>query len=92
MRYGRTVEKGFLPVYSVDTEEEAKSLIVLSCPTNMAGEYIAPELAQEQTLENLDAFSERLDKAHTLMKQKGFCTCAETPPPKEKPKRKRRKT
>ncbi len=55
--------------YSVDTEEEARSLLVTACPTNLAGEFIAPELAQEQTLENLDAFGQRLHELHTTMKR-----------------------
>lgn len=64
-----------LPVYSVGTEEEAQELIILACPTNAQGEHIAPELAREQTLENLDRFSERLDRAHELLKKNGRCTC-----------------
>lgn len=64
-----------LPVYSLGTEEEAQELIVLACPTNGRGEYVAPELAQEQTLENLARFSERLDRAHELLKKNGRCTC-----------------
>lgn len=47
-------------MFSVENEEEARRLITLACPTNLAGDYIAPELATEQTLENLDAFSDRL--------------------------------
>lgn len=60
MRYGRSVEDGFLPVYSVDTEEEARRLLVAACPTNIAGEFVAPELAEEQTLANLRALGRRL--------------------------------
>lgn len=42
----------------------------------MNGDYIAPELAREQTLENLDAFGERLAKLHDeVLKPKGFCRC-----------------
>ena len=50
-------------MFSVDTEEEAKKLLVVACPTNINGQYVAPELAREQTLENLYAFSDRLDRA-----------------------------
>lgn len=60
MRYGRTLEDGFLPVFSVNTEEEAKRLLVLACPINLEGEYVAAELVHEQTFENLQAFSDRL--------------------------------
>lgn len=68
MRFGRTVERGFLPVYSVDTEEEAKALVVMSCKRSMNGEMIAPELAEEQTLERLAAFGDRLRGLHQMMK------------------------
>lgn len=61
MRYGRSVEDGFLPVMSVDTEEEAKSLLTLACQTNYEGEYIARELVAAQTMEHLSAFGQRLD-------------------------------
>lgn len=52
-------------MYSVDTDEEAHQLIVACCEYNR-GEpkgYIARELAQEQTIENLDKFADRL---HTM--------------------------
>jgi hypothetical protein len=54
------VEEGFLPVFSVDTEEEARELLVFACGTNIEGEFVARELVQEQTLEALTAFSDRL--------------------------------
>ena len=49
-----------LPVFAVDTEEDARDLLVASCATNLKGEFVAQELLYEQTLENLDRFSERL--------------------------------
>jgi hypothetical protein len=58
--YGVTVPKGSLPVYSVDTEEQAKVLIATACGTNLNNEYVARELAEEQTIENLLAFGDRL--------------------------------
>ena len=58
--FGSEVPKGHLPVFSTDTEEEAESLIVLACETNLDGDYIARELARNQTLDNLQAFSDRL--------------------------------
>jgi len=61
VRYGRTVDDGFLPVFSVNTEDEAKRLLVLACPTNLDGDYISPELVKEQTLERLYAFGDRLE-------------------------------
>jgi hypothetical protein len=53
-----------LPVFTVNNAEEAKALIALACPTNLDGEYISPELAQEQTLERLNAFGDRLDRLY----------------------------
>lgn len=78
MGYGRgPVPKGTLPVFSVGDEEEARALIVAACPTNAAGQYIARELAEEQTLENLYAFGDRLAKLHDeVFKPRGFCRCA----------------
>lgn len=69
-------------MYAVADEKEAQDLIVLSCETNLRGEYIARELVMEQTLENLDAFSERLDRMHEILKKNGQCRCHLTP---EKP-------
>lgn len=57
--YGRRCPPGHLPVYSVDTEAEAEKLLML-LPTNGWGEPIAEELVREQTLENLEAFGDRL--------------------------------
>ena len=53
MRYGRSVQDGFLPVFSVNSEKEAKSLLVATCPRNNDGEFVSRELVEEQTLENL---------------------------------------
>lgn len=62
MFYGRRTPPGHLPVYSVDTEEEAEQLLTAACETNYEGEYVARELAEEQTIDNLAAFSERLHR------------------------------
>lgn len=69
MRYGRTVEKGALAVFSVDTEHEARRLLSFSCATNMDGDHIASELVKEQTLDNLDAFSDRLQRAYDFIQE-----------------------
>ena len=74
--YGRVVPEGRLPVFSVDTEEEANTLIVLACKRSNENTYYARELAQDQTLENLVTFSDHLQKAHGFLKEKGCCTCA----------------
>ena len=55
---------GRLPVFTVNNEEEAKLLVSLACPTNAQGEHIAPELAEEQTLENLYSFGDRLNRLY----------------------------
>jgi hypothetical protein len=61
---------------SVDTEAEAKALIVLACETNGRGQYIARELVQDQTLENLESFGQRLAKAHDdVFVKQGRCRC-----------------
>lgn len=68
-----TVPEGNLPVFSVDTESEARMLIVAACPCDSEGHYYARELSDEQTLENLDAFSDRLQRvweALQALKQK----------------------
>lgn len=65
MTYGRTCPKGYLAVYSVDTEEQARRLIATACPLARDGSgYYAPELANEQTLETLSAFGDRLHGLH----------------------------
>lgn len=56
-------------MFSVDTEEEARKLLTLACQTNLKGEYVARELVQEQTLDNLCAFSDRLATAWKFIKR-----------------------
>lgn len=69
VRFGEAVPKGFLPVYSVDTEEEARRLIVGCCSLGLDGKsYYARELMQEQTIDNLMEFSERLARVDAWMK------------------------
>jgi hypothetical protein len=69
VKFGRSVPKGFLPVFSVDTEAEAEQLLVLTCPRNLNMEFVAPELVHEQTLDNLHAFSERLQKGWDMIEK-----------------------
>lgn len=64
VRYGRSADDGFLPVASVDTEEEAKALLALTCPVNEEGEYVSPTLAQEQTIERLFEFGKLLERVY----------------------------
>jgi hypothetical protein len=63
--YGRRYPEGYLPAFSVDTEAEARELIERCCePVYITEErrfgHVAPELEEEQTLENLYAFGARL--------------------------------
>jgi hypothetical protein len=76
VRFGPKCEEGALPVYSVGSEKEAMDLLVMTCPTNLKGEFVAPDLVLEQTLENLDKFAERLDRAHKLVVKAGRCSCS----------------
>ena len=78
VRYGRTCEEGMLPVFSVGSEKEAKALLVLSCPTNRDGEYIARQLAHDQSLENLQEFSDFLAERHEILVENGRCDCKGT--------------
>lgn len=70
MGFGRgPLPKGTLPVFSTNTEQEAHDLIVLCCPMGYDGKYYARELAEEQTLENLQKFSDTLARAWKAMKR-----------------------
>ena len=62
-------------MYSVSDEQEARDLLVRACGTNLQGEFVAAELVEEQTLDNLAAFSDRLDGVHTLLREAGRCRC-----------------
>lgn len=77
MRVGTTCPEGFLPVYSVDTEEEAKTLVILTTSIGPDGEYYAMNLAAAQTLEELEAFAQQVDRAHEFLKEQGRCFCRE---------------
>lgn len=57
-------------MFSTDTEEEARSLIVLTCPVDGGGNHYARELAQEQTLDNLQRFSDKLAAAWQMMQRR----------------------
>jgi hypothetical protein len=69
--FGRgPIPDGRLPVFSTNTEEEAQRLIVLCCPMGLDGHYYARELVEEQTLENLQLFSDHLARAWDLLQTK----------------------
>jgi len=67
--FGRKVPNGWLPVFSVDTVAEARRLITLACPMDDSGNYYARELAEEQTLDNLQKFGDKLALAYAHMKR-----------------------
>lgn len=61
---------GRLPVFTTDTKEEAEALIALACPMNYNGDYVAPELAEDQSIDNLNAFGDRLaDLYHRFIRK-----------------------
>ncbi len=65
-----------LPVYSVGSEKEAQDLLVLACSTNYKGDFIAKELMHEQTIDNLEAFGDRLNQIHNdYIIKKNRCYC-----------------
>jgi hypothetical protein len=76
--FGRgPIPKGRLPVYSVGSKKEARALLRLTCSTNAAGDFVARELMEEQTLENLYAFGDRLRNAHSKhFRGTKDCTCS----------------
>lgn len=73
-----------MPVYSVDTEEEAEALIAATCSVDSRGTYYSRELSQEQTLERLYAFGDRLREEHARLRlQPGWTLGAESRSPAE---------
>lgn len=89
--YGTVVPDGRLPVYSVDTEEEARLLIAATCQRSLSGQYIAPELAQDQTLENLYAFGVRIHEAQRRFEARRKEVAAELKATKKLAKRRRQR-
>ena len=70
MGFGRgPIPDGRLPVFSTNTEAEAKMLLVMCCHLDYFGHYYARELLEDQTLENLQRFSDRLQRGWELMKK-----------------------
>lgn len=82
MRFGRDLKSAgikknehFLPVYSVDTEEDANKLLIMTCgrekdPKTGKLEFVSKSLAMEQTLPRLYGFGHRLDRAYKEMKKR----------------------
>lgn len=69
------VPNGSLPIFSVDTEEEARSLVVAACPRGYDGKYYSRELIANRTLETLYVFGEKIASYHDKMVEQGTCTC-----------------
>lgn len=63
--------EGFLPIFSVETEQEARQLLGETCKMGLDKHYYAPELEsfyhsydQEGRLDAFYAFGERLSKVY----------------------------
>ncbi len=78
VRYGRGAPPpGVLSAFSVGSEREAESLLTLTCLRNPEGQFGAGELAEEQTVGRLFAFSRRLKEMHDqYLKHTPKCTCS----------------
>lgn len=74
---------------SVGDEKEAQALIIAGCPRDDAGNFYARELVNEQTLENLEVFSKKLQTIHDkYFKGTERCRCKPIPAPKRRNKSK----
>jgi hypothetical protein len=79
------VPDGRLPVFSVGSEDEASLLLTLTCSLNVDGEFVARELVEEQTLDNLYAFGDRLRAVHDEHLAGGKrCACRKPRKPRKK--------
>jgi len=75
VQVGQVCPEGSLPVYSCDTEADAKLLVGMACKMNLAGEHYAPELLDDfgQPLESEErmrafvSFGQRLAKLHQMV-------------------------
>lgn len=69
MDYGRgPIPDGYLPVFSVENEAMAKSLLVAACSLGPDHKYYSRELAASQDIDTLMAFSDKLAKTYELIK------------------------
>ena len=74
--FGAVCPEGSLPLFSVDTEQEARDLLVATCSLGLDGEYYARELApyaeegadQTGRLDAFYAFGERLRDTYARIK------------------------
>jgi hypothetical protein len=58
-----------MPVLDVDSTVQGWALLAFTC-TMVDGQFIVRELEQEQTVENLAKFGQRLADAYAVMKRK----------------------
>lgn len=77
VQFGTVCPDGFLPIFSVETEDEARRLLVLTCSRGADGELYARELVRQQAscpeddnarLEAFYAFGDRCRRAYAMMK------------------------
>jgi hypothetical protein len=54
-------------VFSTDTEEQARSVIVGTCSLGIDGQYYSHDLAAEQTLENLTRLGDKMERVYDLI-------------------------
>ena len=76
MKYGTDCPRGMLPVFSVADKREAMDLLTMACPINLENDFVAPELAKNQSIEALMSFGKRLKELHDkFLMPKGRCRC-----------------
>lgn len=54
-------------MFSTDTEEQARSVIVATCSRGLDGQYYSHDLAADQTLENLDRLGDKMERAYNMI-------------------------
>ena len=65
MRYGRgACPEGFLPIFSVNSEDEAKRLLVVTCSLGPDRHYYSNEMAADQSIEQFARFGQKLARAY----------------------------
>jgi hypothetical protein len=68
VRYGRgACPEGFLPIFSVNSEDEAQRLLVATCSRGLDGNYYANEMAREQSLAQFVVFGQKLERVYALI-------------------------
>lgn len=66
--FGIDIPKGSIPIFSVDSEEEAYRLLMMTCPMSLSHERIATDLMHG----NLSSIEQHLKNGHVMLHgQKG---------------------